>query len=257
MDSEYSIEVKHVCKSFNTDSGNRKIKDYLIYHQNKEKKKVTILDDINFSVKKGEVLGIIGRNGSGKSTILKLLSRIIKPNSGTIEMRGRTSCLIELGAGFHPDMTGRENTYINASIFGISNKTVDERFQDILDFSEIGEHIDKKVRNYSSGMYMRLAFSIAINVDADILLIDEILAVGDLHFQKKCSDKLHEIKDKGTTIVIVTQSTQQIRDLCDKVIWIDDGKIREIGDPSTVCSHYEIDMIGATSNAAVCNKKVD
>lgn len=247
MEPNNTIEVKHVCKYFNTDSGNRKIKDYLVYHQNKEKKKITVLDDISFNVKKGEVLGIIGRNGSGKSTMLKLLSKIIRPNSGTIETCGRTSCLIELGAGFHPDMTGRENTYINASIFGISNKTVDERFQEILDFSEIGEHIDKKVRNYSSGMYMRLAFSIAINVDADILLIDEILAVGDLQFQKKCFDKLDEIKKKGTTIILVTHSTPQVRRICDNVIWIDNGVIRESGDPKTVCDHYEKEMIGTVN----------
>lgn len=246
MDPDNSIEVKHVCKYFNTDSGNRKIKDYLIYHQNKERKKMIILNDISFNVKKGEVLGIIGRNGSGKSTMLKLLSKIIRPNSGTIETRGRTSCLIELGAGFHPDMTGRENTYINASIFGISNKTVDERFQEILDFSEIGEHIDKKVRNYSSGMYMRLAFSIAINVDADILLVDEILAVGDLRFQKKCFDKLKEIKRKGTTIVIVTHSTSQVREICDNVIWIENGVIKESGDPETICDHYEKEMLGTS-----------
>ena len=247
MDPDNSIEVKHVCKYFSIDSGNRKFKDYLVYHQKKEKKKTTVLNDINFTVKKGEVLGIIGRNGSGKSTMLKLLSKIIKPNSGTIETKGRTSCLIELGAGFHPDMTGRENTYINASIFGITNKTVDERFQEILDFSEIGEHIDKRVRNYSSGMYMRLAFSIAINVDADILLIDEILAVGDMQFQKKCFDKLNEIKEKGTTIVLVTHSTLQAKKICDNVIWIDNGIIRESGDPDIVCDHYEKEMIGTVN----------
>lgn len=238
MDPGNSIEVKNVYKKFNTHSGNRKIKDYLVYRGKKQSSYRYILKDISFNVKKGEVLGIIGRNGSGKSTMLKLLTKILRPNEGTIETNGRISCLIELGAGFHPDMTGRENTYINASIFGISNKTVDERFDEILEFSEIGEHIDERVRNYSSGMYMRLAFAIAINVDADIMLIDEILAVGDIKFQKKCLKRIDEIRKKGTTIVFVTHNIDQAMELCDNILWIDEGVVREYGPAEEVCDHY-------------------
>lgn len=238
MDPENAIEVKNLYKKFNVKTGNRKIKDFLVY-RDKEKDYRWVLRNINFDVKKGEVLGIIGRNGSGKSTLLKLLTKILRPNEGTVETRGRISCLIELGAGFHPDMTGRENTFINASIFGIDNRTVKERFQDILEFSEIGEFIDERVRNYSSGMYMRLAFSIAINVDADILLVDEILAVGDMQFQYKCLDKLKDFRDKGGTIVLVTHNNQQARVMCDRVLWIDNGEVKKIGPADEVCDEYE------------------
>ena len=238
MKSENAIEVHNLYKKFNVKAGSRKIKDFLIY-RDREKDYRWVLKDINFEVKKGEVLGIIGRNGSGKSTLLKLLTKILRPSEGTIETKGRISCLIELGAGFHPDMTGRENTFINASIFGIDNKTVSERFQDILDFSEIGDFIDERVRNYSSGMYMRLAFSIAINVDADILLVDEILAVGDMQFQKKCLDKLKEFRDNGGTIVLVTHNNRQAREMCDRVLWIDNGTVKGLGPADFICDEYE------------------
>ena len=214
------------------------MKDRVIYHNKKNVKGREVLHDISFDVKKGEALAIIGRNGSGKSTILKLLTKIIRPNKGTIETKGRISCLIELGAGFHPDMSGRENIYINASIFGLNKKEVDERMQSILDFSEIEEHIDERVRDYSSGMYMRLAFAIAINVNADILIIDEILAVGDIAFQKKCMDKIEELKRNGVTIVLVTQSPDQATSICDRTIWIDNSTIRMIGDSESVCNSY-------------------
>ena len=202
-----------------------------------------VLDDVSFVVKKGEVLGIIGRNGSGKSTMLKLLTKILRPNEGTIETKGKIACLIELGAGFHPDMTGRENAYINASIFGMSKNLVDKRYNDIVEFAEIGEFMDERVRNYSSGMYLRLAFSIAINVDADILLVDEILAVGDIQFQRKCLDRLDSFRKSGGTIVLVTHNVDQAKQMCDQVIWLDDGKIREYGDADTVCGHYESTML--------------
>ena len=203
------------------------------------------MDDISFNVKKGEALAIVGRNGSGKSTILKLLTKIIRPNEGTIETRGRVSCLIELGAGFHPDMSGLENIYINASIFGLDKKEVDNRLSKIIEFSEIADHINERVRDYSSGMYMRLAFSVAINVDADLLIIDEILSVGDIAYQKKCLDKIHELKDNGVTIVFVTQTPSQAKELCDTAIWLDQGKIRMYGEASEVCDAYAEEMIGS------------
>ena len=242
-EEQYAVEVEHVTKKFSMHSNSNTLKDLVVYHEKREKNKRTVLDDISFKVKKGEALGIIGRNGSGKSTLLKLLTKILKPNSGTIKTDGRIACLIELGAGFHPDMTGRENVYINASIFGMSGKTVEERFNDILQFSDIGEHIDERVRNYSSGMYLRLAFSVAINVDADILLIDEILAVGDLQFRMKCIDRLKEFKKNGGTIILVTHDTEQANIMCDNVMWIDDGHIREYGPAEKICENYRNFML--------------
>ena len=237
------IEVRDVCKHFVSRGNSQSFKDLLVY-RDRTKEKHEVLRHITFDVKKGEVVGIIGRNGSGKSTMLKLLTKILRPNSGTIETKGTMSCLIELGAGFHPDMTGRENVYINASIFGLSYKEINERFDKILEFSEIGEHIDERVRNYSSGMYLRLAFAIAINVDAEILIVDEILAVGDIAFQKKCLDKIDELRKNGVSIVIVTHSVEQVINLCDKAIWIDNGDMRAIGDVNEVCNQYVEAMVG-------------
>lgn len=189
-------------------------------------------------IKKGETVALIGTNGSGKSTLLKLMTKIIFPNEGTIETNGKLTSLLELGAGFHQDFTGRENIYFNASIFGLTRKEIDARIQDIIDFSELGEFIDHPVRTYSSGMYMRLAFSVAINVDAEILLIDEILAVGDQHFQEKCYRKLKELKDSDKTIVIVTHSLDVVKDLCDRAVWIYKGELKLDGDPIYVIDEY-------------------
>ena len=241
MDKDNAIEVSSVSKSFRINAGATSLKDMVVYskaHRKKYHPKRKVLDDVSFTVKKGEVIGIIGRNGSGKSTMLKLLSGILRPDTGSIEKDGKISCLIELGAGFHPDMTGRENVYINSSIFGVDKKTTDQRFQQILDFAEIGGYIDERVRNYSSGMYLRLAFSVAINVDADILLIDEILAVGDINFSKKCLDKLKDLKAHGVSIVIVTHAVDMAKEMCDRVIWIEGGQIKAEGDPEKVCDQY-------------------
>jgi ABC-2 type transport system ATP-binding protein len=197
-----------------------------------------VLRGISFDVKKGEAIGLIGHNGCGKSTTLKLLTRIMYPDEGTIKLKGRVSSLIELGAGFHPDMSGRENIYTNAAIFGLTKKEIDARIKDIVDFSELAEFIDNPVRTYSSGMYMRLAFSVAINVDADVLLIDEILAVGDANFQTKCFNKLKEIKAQGTTIVIVSHALGQIEQICDRAIWIHEGLIKAEGPPKEIDLEY-------------------
>ena len=234
-----AIEVNNLTKHFKVyfDKGSELKERALFWKRNKYENR-TVLDNISFSIKKGEAVGLIGKNGCGKSTTLKLLTKIIYPSSGSIEMCGRVSSLIELGAGFHPDMSGRENIYTNASIFGLTKKEIDARLQDIIDFSERAEFIDNPVRTYSSGMYMRLAFSVAINVDADILLIDEILAVGDANFQAKCFNKLREIKAAGTTIVIVSHSLGQIEQICDRSIWIKDGVIEMEGEPKDVHLHY-------------------
>ena len=239
MNPENAIEVRNVKKKFKIfyDKGND-LKDRILFRNRNHYEDRWVLRGISFSVKKGEAVGLIGHNGCGKSTTLKLLTKILYPDEGTVEMAGRVSSLIELGAGFHPDMTGRENIYTNASIFGLTKKEIDRRLQEIIDFSELEEFIDNPVRTYSSGMYMRLAFSVAINVDANILLIDEILAVGDANFQKKCFDKLREIKAHGTTIVIVSHALEQIEQICETSYWIEDGLIKDSGTPKTVHDHY-------------------
>ena len=234
-----AIEVNHVTKCFKVylDKG-RTLKEKILFQNRRKYEKRTVLNDISFCVKHEEEVGLIGQNGCGKSTTLKLLTRIMYPDSGTIEMDGRVSSLIELGAGFHPDMSGRQNIYINASIFGLTRKEIDARLNDIIAFSELEEFIDNPVRTYSSGMYMRLAFSVAINVDADILLIDEILAVGDANFQSKCFQKMFELKKRGITIVLVSHDLQSIEKICDRSIWIDGGEIREEGLPFHVNNKY-------------------
>lgn len=239
MNSENAIEVRNLKKKFKVyfDKGHM-LKERLIFADRNKFEERWVLNGISFDIKKGEAVGLIGKNGCGKSTTLKLLNRIIYPNEGTVAIKGKVSSLIELGAGFHEDMTGRENIYINASIFGLSKKEIDERLDDIIRFSELEEYIDNPVRTYSSGMYMRLAFSVAISVSADVLLIDEILAVGDVNFQEKCFQKLRDIKRSGTTIVIVSHSLGQIDKICDRAIWIDNGLVKEDGSPRDVTGHY-------------------
>lgn len=239
MAKQYAVEAKDVSKNFKIylDRGYNLRDHALTRHRGRYEDRV-VLQNISFSVKKGEALGIIGENGCGKSTMLKLLTGIMYPDSGSVVMDGRVSALIELGAGFHPDMTGRENIYTNAAIFGLSRREIDARLDDIIAFSELGAYIDNPVRTYSSGMYMRLAFSVAINVDADILLVDEILAVGDAAFQAKCFNRMREIKAKGTTIVLVSHSLGQVEQLCDHCIWINHGHIEAEGSPRSVTRSY-------------------
>lgn len=244
MLSNYTIEVDDVVKSFKiyNDKGTT-IKERIVSCNRSRHTKRKVLDGISFKVNRGEAIGLVGCNGCGKSTTLKLLTRIMYPDRGSIKIRGRVSSLLELGAGFHPDMSGRENIYINASIFGLTKKEIDKRIEPIIDFSELKDYIDSPVRTYSSGMYMRLAFSVAINVDADVLLIDEILAVGDANFQAKCFNKLRSIKERGTTIVIVSHSLSQIEQICETSIWLNEGKIKQIGLPRDVHPAY-MDFMG-------------
>lgn len=247
MKPENAIEVRNITKKFKVylDKG-RTLKERTLFRGRRKYEEREVLKGISFEVKKGEAIGLIGHNGCGKSTTLKMLTKIMYPDSGSIEMCGRVSSLIELGAGFHPDMSGRENIYINASIFGLTNKEIEERIEEIIEFSELRQFIDNPVRTYSSGMYMRLAFAVAINVDADILLIDEILAVGDVAFQAKCFNRLRQIKSEGTTIVIVSHSLAQMEQICDRNIWIHDGLIREEGNPYDVDPMYMAFMAGNT-----------
>lgn len=236
---EVVISVRNVKKMFRVyrDRGNT-LKDRILFAGRRKYEEHWVLNGVSFEVKRGEAIGLIGQNGCGKSTTLKMLTKILYPDEGTIEMKGRVSSLIELGAGFHPDLSGRENIYTNASIFGLSRKEIDERLEDIIAFSELEAFIDDPVRTYSSGMYMRLAFAVAINVDADILLIDEILAVGDAAFQAKCFRKLQEIKGRGTTIVIVSHAMSQLELICDRSIWVADGLVKMEGKPRDVHPRY-------------------
>lgn len=200
------------------------------------------LQGVSFSVAPGQTLGVIGRNGSGKSTALKLVAGITKPTSGTVSVRGRISALIELGAGFHPEISGRENVFINGIMLGFSRRQIQERFDEIVEFAELTEFIDAPVKTYSSGMYMRLGFAVAIHVDPDVLLVDEVLAVGDEGFTHKCLDKFAEFKRRNKTILLVTHSLGMVERFCDEALWLDHGQHRGIGDPKRVIGAYVTDV---------------
>ena len=257
MKPENAIEVHNITKKFKIflDKG-KTLKERTLFSKRRKHEVREVLKGISFEVKKGEAIGLIGHNGCGKSTTLKMLTKIMYPDSGTIEMNGRVSSLIELGAGFHPDMSGRENIYINASIFGLNKAEIEKRIKDIIEFSELEQFIDNPVRTYSSGMYMRLAFAVAINVDADILLIDEILGVGDMAFQAKCFNKLRQIKSEGTTIVIVSHSLNQIEQICERSIWIHDGLIRAEGSPYEVHPLYISYMADSTLSNKTASRQL-
>ncbi len=237
------IEVIDVSKKFKKyhDKATT-LKERLLFLRSSKVDTFWALQNINIEIQKGETVGLIGHNGSGKSTLLKLITRIIYPTNGEIRTYGRVSSLLELGAGFHPDFTGRENIYINASIFGLTKKEIDRRLDSIIAFSELEGFIDSPIRTYSSGMYMRLAFSVAVHVEPQILLIDEILAVGDVNFQKKCIDKIKEFKKKGVTIVFVSHNMEDVKYICDKVIWLEHGHMIEYGETGAVVGRYLEDM---------------
>ena len=236
---EIAIKVRNMSKNFKLNSDKpHTLKERLVFGKKNKKEYREILKNIDLDIYKGETVALIGTNGSGKSTLLKLMTKIIYPTKGKITTNGKLTSLLELGAGFHPDFTGRENIYFNASIFGLTRSEIEKRIDDIIEFSELGDLIDTPVRTYSSGMYMRLAFSVAINVDADILLIDEILAVGDQHFQDKCFAKLQELKNSSKTIVIVSHSLDSVKKLCNRAVWIYEGKVRLDGKTDKVIEEY-------------------
>jgi len=239
--SQSVIRFENVTKTFSLLS-HRTFKEFLpaLIKGEDTSKNFTALDNISFDIKKGETVGIIGPNGSGKSTILKLIAGVMSPTTGQIKVIGRVSPLIELGAGFHFELTGRENIYLNGSILGMSHRQIDQNLQSIIDFSEIEEYIDQPVKRYSSGMYMRLAFSIAVHVNPDILLVDEILAVGDPEFQQKCFQKMDEFKkSKDITIVFVSHNLDQVEKFCDRVIYLNHSKIISDGKPFEIIKTYQ------------------
>jgi ABC-type polysaccharide/polyol phosphate transport system ATPase subunit len=208
-------------------------------HQEKvQRQKLQVLRGLSFDVAAGETVGIVGQNGAGKSTLLKLLTGIYKPSLGSVSVKGRVSALLELGAGFHPEYSGRENIFMNGMILGLTRREIQEKEDEIIEFSELGDFIDAPVRTYSSGMYMRLAFSVAVNVKPDVLIIDEILAVGDEHFQRKSKAKLDEFKDKNMAIVLVTHSLGAVETWCTRAIWLEAGVIAAEGDPAVVVHRY-------------------
>jgi ABC-type polysaccharide/polyol phosphate transport system ATPase subunit len=193
---------------------------------------------VSFSIHKGESLGIIGRNGSGKSTLFKLISGVMVPNKGEIKVTAKISPLIELGAGLHPELTGLENIYLNGAIYGMNKKEVEEKLDEIINFSGLGQFIHHPIRTYSSGMHARLGFSLAINVNADILLVDEVLAVGDAEFQERCFGKMNQLKHSGITIIYVSHNLKSVLNLCDTAIWLDNGEIKKEGEPQSVVKEY-------------------
>ncbi len=237
-----AIQLDHVSKRFmlRTD-GPRSFQDAfigLVRSQRSRKQEFWALRDVSFEVQPGETLGLIGPNGSGKSTILKLISRILTPTEGHITVNGRVSSLLELGAGFHPDLTGRENIYLNGSVLGLSRREINERLDDIIAFAELERFIDMPVKHYSSGMYMRLGFAVAAHVEPDILLVDEVLAVGDQSFQLKCYDRIADLRSRGVTIIFVSHSLDDVRRLCTRAIWLEDGEIRSKGHVDQVIEQY-------------------
>lgn len=241
--AEPAIVVDDVCKTFRLyHERNQSLKAAVMRKGRAKYTELQALDHVSFEVPKGKTFGIIGHNGSGKSTMLKCLARILRPDAGTVTTVGKVSALLELGAGFHPELSGRDNVYLNGSILGLSKKEIDKRYDDIVSFafadSGQEDRIDTPVKNYSSGMYVKLGFSVAINVDPDLLLVDEVLTVGDEAFQRKCADKFLELKDSGKTVVIVSHALGMVRDLCDSAALLDHGKLGAIGHPEEVIDAY-------------------
>lgn len=248
---ESVIRVQNVSKSFRVHlERNHTLKERVLYAGRTKYRDFVALRDVSLEVTKGESLGLIGVNGSGKSTLLKLMSKILYPDTGSIEVHGRVSSLLELGAGFHPDFTGRENVFMNGALLGLTRKEIRAKLDEIIDFSELGDFIDEPVRSYSSGMYMRLAFSVAVAVDPEIILIDEILAVGDAAFQAKCMNRLRELRARDTTIIIVTHDTSAVERFCDRVIWMHDSRIKMEGKPINCIQTYLATVFKASNDGS-------
>lgn len=240
MSTELAIEIKDLRKEFVVShSGIASIKTLLVWWKKRNIVTLDVLKGVSIEVKKGECLAIIGKNGAGKSTLLSLLAKIYKPTSGSLKVNGRVAPLLELGAGFHPDLTGIENVYFNAVILGLTREQVKERLPSIVEFSELGEAVQAPVRTYSSGMMARLGFSIAVHVDADILIVDEVLAVGDQHFERKCLKRVEEFREQGGTILLVSHQLDTVKEFADRCVWLSNGVVQMNGSPAEVIEVYE------------------
>jgi ABC-2 type transport system ATP-binding protein len=240
--SSSAISVDHLSKRFRlTHERNQSLKAALLRGGRHHYEEFWALSDVSFEIPEGSTFGIIGSNGSGKSTILKVMASILRPDKGSITINGSLSALLELGAGFHPELSGRDNVYLNGAILGLTRADIDARFDAIVGFAELEQFIDQPVKNYSSGMYVRLGFAVAINVEPEILLIDEVLSVGDQSFQQRCTDKIAELNSDGRTIVIVSHGMNRLREMCDTAIWLDRGALREQGNPIDVIDAYLLD----------------
>jgi len=243
---KYALEFDHVWKKFKKGEKVNSLRDAIPHLFKRNNKNVSLQDlefwavkDISFNIEKGEVVGIMGANGAGKSTVLKLLSRILIPNKGSMKINGRVSALIEVTAGFHPDLTGRENVYLNATILGMRKKEIDGKFDEIVEFSGVREFIDTPVKRYSSGMFSRLGFSVAAHMNPDILLVDEVLSVGDISFQAKCAQKIRDLLSSGATIVLVSHQLDMMQSLCKRIILLQNGEVIKDGPTDQVIPHYQ------------------
>ncbi|HWF48498.1 MAG TPA: ABC transporter ATP-binding protein [Bryobacteraceae bacterium] len=234
------IELRNVSKSFHVHGGRRLLRDYLAHRKAPSRdSRFWALRNVSFSVDPGESLALIGRNGAGKSTALTLITGLTAPDSGTVRVRGRISPLLQLGAGFHTDLTGRENLYLNAAILGLHRKDVMRLYDAIVDYAGVGEFIDQPLRTYSSGMTLRLAFAIAIHIDPEVLLVDEVLTVGDASFRDKCRESIEKLQRNGASLLLVTHELSSIKSLCDRVVWLDHGEVVLAGKPGEVLPRYE------------------
>ncbi|WML36754.1 ABC transporter ATP-binding protein [Clostridium sp. OS1-26] len=236
------IDVKNVSMSFNMSKERiESLKEYFIKMAKGQLHftEFVALNDVSFSVNKGETVGIVGLNGSGKSTILKIISGIMKPTKGSVSVSGTIAPLIELGAGFDMELTARENVFLNGYVLGYSKKQIEDKFDEIIEFSELGEFTDVAVKNFSSGMYARLGFSIATAINPEILIVDEILGVGDFLFQEKCEKRIKEMMSKNTTVLLVSHNIDKVKKMCSKVVWLEKGKLRMFGDTDEVCAAYQ------------------
>lgn len=259
MDTKIAVKVDHVVKSFrlpveSTTSLKRTMVNY--FKGIKGYREQHVLRDVSFNVNKGDFFGIVGRNGSGKSTMLKIISQIYTPESGTVEIQGKLVSFIELGVGFNPELTGKENVYLNGALLGFSTEEIDLMYGKIVEFAELSDFMNQKLKNYSSGMQVRLAFSVAIQAESDILVLDEVLAVGDEAFQRKCNDYFMNARKEKKTIILVTHSMEAVRKYCNKAMLIDKGKIKIIGTPDEVANQYSLDNLFQTGSATVIDESV-
>jgi len=251
VSGELALEVVNVTKTFRLHHEKANSLKQLVAGKGRNRyDEFVALRDVSFQVYEGEVFGVIGENGSGKSTMLKCMAGILQPNAGSVTVRKRMSALLELGAGFHPELSGRENVYLNAAILGMGRRSIAARFDDIVDFSGLENFIDSPVKTYSTGMYVRLAFAVAINVDPQLLIIDEILAVGDVAFQQKCMEKFVDFRNEGRTIVLVTHAMTSVRDMCDRAVWLEHGRLVAEGDPAELVEAYTERMLGDRERGA-------